>query len=365
MAKKQAHDVDTEITMESAITHLGLQHQFPIVATHKDYTCPFCGKKKKFNINFKKGVYKCWSCGLTGGAIRFWAHFRGFGDDLSAAGKDYNKYLYSMQNSGRVTKVEPVPAPSIKEFEIGTITERNIAYGEFLKMLALADSHKENLQMRGLSEEAIIRGGYKTAPAVATTAICRQLMLKGIALEGIPGFYKDRGEWRFVNFGSGFLIPTRDIAGRIQALQIRRDTVKADQSRYLTVSSAERECGTKGHTYPHINKGNGNFKEIILTEGPLKGDIISHYTGLPSLAILGVNAISLLPPLLNSLKNAGTRYINIAFDMDYHTNKHVEASLLKLKHLITSVGFRYCQLEWDQNLKGLDDYLHNLKSLKA
>lgn len=358
-------DIDATITMESAITHLGLQQQFPIVATSKDYTCPFCQKKKKFNINFQKGVYKCWSCGKTGQAIRFWAYFRGFGDDISAAGKDYIKFLYGERKAGKPTKVILPKAQIVNEFEISTITERHAAYEAFLEMLTLTDIHKKNLLKRGMTEESIKKGEYRTAPMAATSAICHTLMSKGIVLEGIPGFYKNSTGWKFVDFGSGFLIPTRDLSGRIQALQIRTDTVNENSPRYLTISSAKRECGTKGHTYPHINRGNENFKEIILTEGPLKGDIISQYTGYPCIAILGVNATAMLPELLRELKKKGTRYINIALDMDLHSNANVQAALVKIKHLITSAGFRYCELEWDPRFKGLDDYLYAKTSKKT
>lgn len=100
-----------------------------------------------------------------------------------------------------------------------------------------------------------------------------------------------------------------------------------------------------------------SLDRVILTEGPLKADIISQYTGLPVLAIPGVNAISLLERALYDLKNAGLRKILIAFDMDLYENIHVQNALDRLKNMLAAYRIPHSQLVWDKNYKGLDDYL--------
>lgn len=54
-------------------------------------------------------------------------------------------------------------------------------------------------------------------------------------LNGIPGFYFRDGSWRLCAY-SGLLIPVRDADGRMQGIQIRRDS--ADRMKYVWLSGA-------------------------------------------------------------------------------------------------------------------------------
>ena len=138
--------------------------------------------------------------------------------------------------------------PEEKRADIKTIDR---TYRALLDMLCLSDDHKKNLLERGLSEEAIEKGMYRSIPAAAASSLPKSLESQGFTIEGVPGFYKEKGRWKFLRYANGFLIPSMDLDGRIRALQLRRDK-SDDGARYLTVSTDGYEKGTKGTAYPHL-----------------------------------------------------------------------------------------------------------------
>ena len=95
---------------------------------------------------------------------------------------------------------------------------------------------------------------------------------------------------------------------------------------------------------------------MILTEGPMKADVIHTLTGLSVLAIPGVNSLTQLKSALEDLKKEGLRKINTAFDMDFSTNCYVQNGFNNLLSLLDEMGFRFGSYVWDPRYKGLDDY---------
>lgn len=151
----------------------------------------------------------------------------------------------------------------------------------------------------------------------------------------------------------GILIPVRDIQGRIQGLQIRRDNVKKRKFRWF--SSTDRRDGCRAESWTHLA---GNVRgKILLTEGPMKADVIHALTSITVLAVPGVNALAQLQKALEQMRAKGLREIKTAFDMDMRTNPHVQEAYQKLLELLKNMGFRYGTYLWDENYKGLDDYL--------
>ena len=96
---------------------------------------------------------------------------------------------------------------------------------------------------------------------------------------------------------------------------------------------------------------------VILTEGPMKADIIHALTGKTIIAIAGVNALSQLERMLLQLRQSGTKKIMTAFDMDFLSNPHVERGYKNLTQMLTAMGFSYGTYIWDPTYKGLDDYV--------
>ena len=260
------------------------------------------------------------------------------------------KLLAGTKASGYIPNPQP---PEVDESPLTGIEERHATYSALLKGLTLASDHRQNLLSRGLTEEEILRLGYKTTPVLGFFSLAKRLRESGLYLEGVPGFYKKRGQWTIQFPGRGILIPGRDIAGRIQGLQIRLDNVEKRKFRWLSSAELEKGCGAK--TWVHLA---GDPRPlIILTEGPLKADVIHFLTGQTVLAVAGVNSLSQLKPILEELRAAGMEKIATAFDMDYLTNPHVQNGQKNLNDLLEQSGIPYSTYLWDPRYKGLDDYI--------
>ncbi len=223
-----------------------------------------------------------------------------------------------------------------------------------LSVLNLAGEHRENLRGRGLTDENISRLGYKSVPVGSGIDIADRLLGRGAQLAGVPGFFRTKsGQWAFVHQRPGILIPVKDIYGQVQGLQVRLDDTAKRKFRW--VSSGTFSCGYKAEGWTHLA---GEPKEtILLTEGPMKADIIHALTGLTVLDVPGVNALTKLEKALSELRQAGLWEIKTAFDMDYCTNWYVQKGYDELLHLLGHMGFRYGTYVWDPRYKGLDDFI--------
>lgn len=319
--------------------------------------CPCCdsghGHKKHLNINLVKDVFRCPRCGFSGGVFDLYAYYTGIKrDDV------YDELNSRLDHDGVAPKSKPkakMPeSPNIVEYPTTDIEERDRTYRALLAKLSLASDHKQNLLSRGLTEKAIAEKGYRTTPAVGTITLAKQLLSEGRYLAGVPGFYRtDAGEWTFVCDQRGILIPVRDIHGRIQGLQIRRDNVKRRKFRW--VSSAERLDGCKAEGWVHFV---GPIREqILLIEGPMKADVINHLTGQTVLAVPGVNTLTQLEKGLTELRELGVRKIMTCFDMDFLKNHHVQNGYNDLVWLLDRMGFKFGTYLWCPDYNGLDDYV--------
>lgn len=316
--------------------------------------CPFCdfGNGRHMNINFRKDVFRCAKCGTGGGVLDLYSAMTGVSrekawDDIKERNpsKTYTKPVFREEQK-----------ESSKEYPLTDIDERHRTYTEFLRKLTLAQDHHENLINRGFKADEICICEYKTTPIIGTKYIARQLNLSGYCLSGVPGFFKDEyGEWDFCYAGRGILIPVRNIEGKIQGLQLRLDNKQKRKFRWI--SSADRPDGCKAETWCHIS--GTKYDEIILTEGPMKCDVIHRLTGKTVLAVPGVNSLSSLRIMLSNLIEKGLEKIMIAFDMDFLSNESVHKGFMSLLDLLDEMDICYGTYLWDPSFKGLDDYINS------
>jgi hypothetical protein len=245
-------------------------------------------------------------------------------------------------------------APAIKEYPTADVETRNATYSALLSRLTLASDHKTSLLNRGLTEQVISEKSYRTTPVVGWRTIARQLQEQGLYLSGVPGFYRDDGGyWTFAATKRGILIPVRDIHGRIQGLQVRRDNVERRKFRWI--SSSERLDGCKAEGWTHF--AGTVCEEILLIEGPMKADVVNHLTGLTALAVPGVNSLTQLQVTLTELMALGVRRVMTCFDMDMIKNPHVQNGYSALLWLLNSMGLEFGTYLWDPHYNGLDDYV--------
>lgn len=324
---------------------------------HDSYyiNCPFCDFEngRHLNINFRKDVFRCAKCGTGGGVLDLYSILTGVPrekawEDIKTRNpeKTYSKPIFREENG-----------EASNEYPLTDIDTRHETYSNFLQKLTLADDHRENLRNRGLKDDEICICQYRTTPVIGTKFIARQLNLSGCCLSGVPGFFKDEhGEWDFCYAGRGILIPVRNVDGKIQGLQLRLDNTQNRKFRWI--SSAERLDGCKAETWCHL--AGTKFDEIILTEGPMKGDVIHSLTGKTVLSVPGVNSLSALRVVLTSLIERGLERIMIAFDMDFLSNDSVHKGFTSLLDLLDEMDILYGTYLWNPSYKGLDDYVNHI-----
>ena len=323
--------------------------------------CPSCDMQphhKHLNINLKKDVFRCPRCGVSGGIFDLYSLFTGV-----PRNQVYRALVDKLGMSDKADRpkvaITRSAGISLCECPITDVESRHATYGALLSKLSLASDHKKNLLDRGLTEEDIVRLGYKTTPFLGTTSLARQLQSDGLYLAGVPGFYRtETGDWTFVKEQRGILVPVRDNNGMIQGLQIRLDNTKKRKFRW--VSSVDRKDGCKSEGWTHL--AGKITPQILLTEGPMKADIINALFGLTVLAVPGVNSLTKLKTALEDLQKRGVRKVQTAFDMDFLTNINVQYGFNNLLSLLDGMGFRFGTYVWDPRYKGLDDYIQAHKN---
>lgn len=239
------------------------------------------------------------------------------------------------------------------------IVRRHAVYTALLEALELKGCHANSLVRRGLSEETITRNLYASA-----SPNCQQIvqeLAREFDLTGVPGFYQEHGQWRFVaaNWSEGIFIPVRDAQERIQALQFRFDQ---GETRYAWVSSNDKPSGTSSGTPMHYaTPYRVQLKpdaRVWFTEGALKADIIADQLEQAVVAIAGVNAFTqnMARQLMTDLPSLSA--ITIAFDADAAEKPQVAHALERAAFLLHSGGLRVQIAKWNPSLgKGLDDVL--------
>ena len=325
--------------------------------------CPCCDSEPgemHLNINLNKDVFCCPRCHFSGGVFDLYAYYTGT-DRLGV--RDVLMELLGYKRSGHRRngsnkRFEPrvITRPIQQEIELPLtdIDTRHDTYSALLEKLSLAPDHQKNLLSRGLTDEQIREGGYKTTPVAGFSFLSKQLHSEGCYLAGVPGFFHaPDGSWTLVQEQRGIIVPVRTPEGKIQGLQIRRDKVKKGKFRWL--SSVGKQDGCKAETWTHII-GKPN-PEVLITEGPLKADIINRITGMTVIAVPGVNSLNHLKETLDYVQAHGTNKIMTCFDMDYLKNPHVRDGYQNLATMLAESGFEYGTYLWDPKHKGLDDYV--------
>lgn len=321
--------------------------------------CPFCNYKNgKMNLSFERDTFRCNYCGEYGGKIQLYS--RVYGITNSDAYREICDALSINSSNTYVQRQAPrPPAPIIQRPPSADIETVHQTYSYLLSMLTLSKTHKENLMTRGLSEQDIIAGKYKSAPAFGYLKLTKVLTEQGCTVSGVPGFYMDaKGEWtiNFKPYLSGIIVPIVSVEGKIRGAQIRLDNPKDPKQKYIWLSSVNEHMGVTSGSPVHF-EGNPTDEIVYITEGRIKAHVAHVLSGKSFLAVAGVNSLSLLPPVLKTLKKNGVKEIVEAYDMDKYENEHVLNGSMKLYGILSEFGFKTRRMKWDANYKGIDDYL--------
>ena len=343
--------------MSDIIPLLGLPYP-PYGRSAYNISCPCCDdnpRKKHLNINLKKDVFRCPRCGFCGGVFDLYSHYTGI-----PRNEVRDALIARLNVQGEVKKPrQQIVVKEVPDCPLTDVDSRHDTYQTLLSKLSLASDHRQNLHDRGLSDEMIERLGYKTTPVIGMKALAKQLMNEGLYLAGVPGFYKtDSGEWSFINEKRGILIPVREEHGSIQGLQIRRDNVTRRKFRW--VSSVGKNDGCGAEAWAHL--AGPPRQTILLTEGPMKADVIHNLTGQTVVAVPGVSSLTHLERMLTYLREMGTTKIMTAFDMDFLSNPNVQNGYNNLVGMLSSMGLCMEPISGIRNIRDLMIISGNISS---
>lgn len=344
--------------------------------------CPFCGDtRNKFSYIVTKGkkqnIYKCFNCGAGGTAIDL--HIQLSGKDFSGS-DGYQKAIKDIfrciDNNVEVENYhKEVEAAQKEVIESERADDETISsvYYALLRKLTLKKEHKENLLSRGLTEEDIQRYRFRSTPSDGR-AICRLLLHDGYNLEGVPGFYIDKGgAWNLNIPGAGYLCPVFDGERNIiLGFQIRVDVPKK-KCKYLWVSSSGRTKGCGSGAMTTLLPGEDE-KTIIITEGILKATVV--YALLKGkITVIGVPGVKSLGMVGDYLSRYSSACVFECYDMDkavkttdpkeQEKTENIQKDAKRLQTLISDHNLPFHPLTWDtdkegywkENYKGLDDFL--------
>jgi hypothetical protein len=204
----------------------------------------------------------------------------------------------------------------------------------------------------------------------------------------IPGFFYDdkKGKYSFftIKNNGGIGIPIFDADGNIVGVQIRLDTVKEGEQRYVWFSSSFSKKGVssgapvyvaypKGHD---INNLDGLCCTIIITEGHFKAVRLANTFKAITLSVQGVHNYKEIPEILDYLKktNSKFRHVYIMYDADMSFKESVLNPAIRLGLTLTNISLddyntkideiigtnkKYARplVEMKDNFKSISDYL--------
>ena len=344
-------DFGIEFTVECDMPN---QRRYRATAGSFDIDCPFCGSKRKFNVNPRKNVARCNKCSGDTGYNTVTLHAELTGLSTKEAYKDLLRRWNGLSGDEQVEiKKKKEAAQAVKEIMPAPIEVRDIVYRRLLSQLDLSKKHREDLIKRGLTDEEIEKGLYKTVPVCGLHSLA-SYAIKGIEFDenhGIPGFVDISNPKKVLlrPRKNGYFVPVLTIDGLISGMQIRYDNLKPTASdkeremykKYSWYSSSEKDtgCGVSGCENIHFAGDWSTVpKACCLTEGVLKADIAAYLSGKPFMGLVGVNNVGQLTQTLTSLSEKGLESVYIYVDMDYRDKREVKKALDNIKKKINQSG---------------------------
>lgn len=235
---------------------------------------------------------------------------------------------------------------------------RDKVYRELLDKLKLSVKHREDLQARGMADEQIELGLFRTLPRpVDRPKLAKQIQeeVEGNLLS-VPGFIVNRRKnLSIAGKDQPLMIPCFNECGLIVSVKLRNDTEEKD-NRYVRLSSS----ANGGHASPNALHFPPGFKldteDVRIVEGELKAIIAQQKTGIPTLSVPGVQSWRLAFEAIQTLSNV--KRVIIAFDADAKEKKQVGQALYSLASELMEHQIR-AQIEtWEpEHGNGIDNVL--------
>ena len=358
--------------------------------------CPFHNDLHygSFIVTPSKGLWKCFACGdgYGGNGIRFLSLYDNV-DYLQAAFKAALEHgiitleeyeLYSEKQTYSKTYVSSLEKKHEKkrttaepQMERANFAIRHNVYHAFKDACTLSAEHRDHLLTKRKLTVERITADYFSFPV---TSYEKNRVLKHIRdqypeytdeiLITVPGFYYDK-RYNKVTFyavpGIGILI--HDAHGRVSSIQIRRDTLKDGQKKYIWFSSSfaayepEKYLGGSGlDAYRDILYPDNEFRPILcITEGRFKSEVI-RAAGNVAMSLQGVGAQNgIIKDIEAIMETRPIKTIYLMFDADMLGKFEVFRQLQKLYTTLSSTFMVSIKAAcWHSDAgKGIDDLYNN------
>lgn len=321
--------------------------------------CPFCNKVSSLHIDTKRNIWNCAACGHGGGTLDFYTQMNNMGgpDANRDAYKDLCQILNVVnerEQKAYQEKKYPITQGknlNIKNSKLAPVQISDHTYRTFLHMLTLNEPHKESLIHRGLDEQDIASGMFKSTPTLQVDKLIDGLLEFGCQLEGVPGFYyENRWKLNVSSKASGIFIPVTNREGYIVGMQIRMDHSRNSQ-KYIWLSSANKNLGCSSGSPLHFI-GDPVSSDLILTEGPLKAIVaraLSIKLGRPLtfVAIAGSGQIKAVKQLFQELHSLGYKRLYEALDMDKYENPNVLKNIKRIYSASIKYNLNLIPFNWN------------------
>lgn len=273
-------------------------------------------------------------------------------------------FVYRLSSSGSCVAVPSVGSSSHK----GDADQTNRAYSRLIvecQRLSMRGARK-HLIARGLDVdvcEAIIGQGFCELPARGRYEIAKRIVDHGLERDisvtpGFAIFERDGRQYWSITGYSGFLIPVRDLMGRVIGMQVRiSDDVRAKMEdsppKYVWLSSRSRGGSSPGSPC-HVPQFDGDRSTVRITEGILKAEAATRLGSILTIGVAGT-AIDGVDDIVREIE---PREVRLAFDPEYAVNSHIFGAVENLIELFEGMPFDLAVEVWDLACgKGIDDLL--------
>ncbi|MEQ8667534.1 MAG: hypothetical protein RIC12_00080 [Pirellulales bacterium] len=259
---------------------------------------------------------------------------------LEAAGLGWGDLFAPADVETTTAAASDTAQPTFCEIEVS-----HVAYTRLLDELALSESHLGQLRQRGLSEDAIQSGQYRSLRNVDRGSVAKRVHAElGAGVLTVPGFSENEYGVTLAGTSTGLLIPVRDLVGRIQAIKIRRAT----DPKYVYLTS--RDDGRSSGSPVHVPLGISSPRDTVrVTEGELKADVCTLLgQQIPTISAPGVTQWKAVLPVLRELK---AETVIIAFDApDLHTKPPVFQQACNFYRRLKADGYQVEMEDWHDTL---------------
>ena len=362
--------------------------------------CPFHKDTKlgSFIVTPDKHLWKCFTCGdeYAGNSIKFVslymglsyldASFRVARDFGVITAEEYDRYAKKRYDESYVKSLERRYSDQVKDEPKPVKAPADVianVYQVIKDNCALSDEHRNSLiKTRHLTKERIERDyfscptNWKLKDNIVLAIKKKYPAYTDDILKTVPGFFYDKkhNKISFAGYkGLGILI--RDANDKIEAIQIRRDTIKEGDSRYIWLSSTfafykpeeyEGGCGC-GSPKDVLWPETPSKRLVCITEGRFKSEILAQ-NGNTTISIQGVTSWSGIDKAIGDIRaKNNAKVVYIFLDADIFSNHALFVQSTKMCAYIAE-KFPDLQIKyafWHKSVgKGIDDYLINGGSMK-